>query len=106
MNPLIFLICLILIALFWRLLLPWVIGLAGLAAIGGLALWIVIYAAAHDPQRMAAAARDEAESNTKYLADIKKSQEDFKRPVAGYSEHPTIEIPNVPLLPLNSSQAN
>jgi hypothetical protein len=66
MHFLIFLICLILWAVFWRLLLPWVILLTGLAAIGGLALWIFIYVNAHDPNRIAESARFDAEQAAKH----------------------------------------
>jgi hypothetical protein len=57
---LIFLICLILVALFWRLLLPWALGLAGIAAILTVVLCIWLHADAHDPQKLARYAQDEA----------------------------------------------
>jgi peptidoglycan/LPS O-acetylase OafA/YrhL len=67
------LICLILVAAFWKLLRPWFIGLAGLVAIGGVILCIWLYVDAHDPKRLAAYAQSTAELAAEY-----KRQEDWR----------------------------
>jgi hypothetical protein len=87
MSILIFLICLILWAVFWRLLLPWVIGLVGLAAIGGVALWIVMsvnqYANTHDPEKIARIAQDEAKANAREM----KLQQELRPLSTEYDDH-------------------